>query len=328
MSELAVEVSDFSLWIAAHYGRVPVLDSVSLTVPAGGALGLVGESGSGKSLLTRALIGALPPGCEHAGSVRVAGIDCLAPEPRVRAQLRAVAAPVFQDALVSLSPTRRIGRHFRDVQRNGDGDWRAAATDALRRVALHDTDRVLSAYPHELSGGMRQRALIALALVRNPTVLIADEPTTALDRLVEADVLETLERLRADLGLTLILVSHDLNVARRICDEVAVLYAGQLCEHGPAERVLGDPVHPYTRGLLDAVESLEASTHPLATISGSVPQPLDFPSGCRFATRCPRATEQCARARRLLGGDDVVALCNHPLRGEAASTGEHRGVPS
>jgi oligopeptide/dipeptide ABC transporter ATP-binding protein len=107
-----------------------------------------------------------------------------------------------------------------------------------------------------------------------------------------------------------------------------VLYAGQLCEHGPAERVLGDPVHPYTRGLLDAVESLEASTHPLATISGSVPQPLDFPSGCRFATRCPRATEQCARARRLLGGDDVVALCNHPLRGEAASTGEHRGVPS
>jgi oligopeptide/dipeptide ABC transporter ATP-binding protein len=223
---------------------------------------------------------------------------------------------VFQDALVSLNPTRTIYRHFDDIWRSAQmkprNGARRAAEEALELAALSDIPRVLASYPHELSGGMRQRALIALALLRRPSLLIADEPTSALDRAVEVEVLGTLRRLQRELNLAIILVSHDMDVVTHMCSRIAVLYGGQLCEVGDTREVLARHAHPYTAGLLTAVQSLRDMTRPLGTISGVVPHPSAFPSGCRFRPRCPRGDAECEKERPQIriGGEDV--WCFHP----------------
>jgi peptide/nickel transport system permease protein len=312
-----VRVEGLSVEFPDHYGTVRVLDDVSLTIGRGETLGLVGESGSGKTLLSMAILGLLPSSARVSGRVLVNGIDVREGSKKELALVRgALVAPVFQDALTSLNPNRTILGHFQDVWRSASlgpkSGERDAAAEALRLAALSDVDRVLQSYPHELSGGMRQRALIALALLRRPALLIADEPTTALDRVVEVEVLETLRRLQAELRLSMMLVSHDMDVVRHMCARIAVLYGGQLCELGPTSEVIRLHAHPYTGGLLGAVQSLERRTRPLQTIPGVVPHPADFSAGCRFLPRCDAGGEECRQARpsARVGANQV--WCFHP----------------
>jgi peptide/nickel transport system ATP-binding protein/peptide/nickel transport system permease protein len=313
-----VRVEHLSVWFPRHYGDIPVLDDISFTLGRGETLGLVGESGSGKTLLSQAILGLLPPSAKVVGRIVVAGTDVVgAREKELNAIRGAVAAPVFQDALVSLNPNRTVFGHFKDVWRSArmqprDGA-RVAASEALRLAALPDVTRVLGSYPHELSGGMRQRALIALALFRGPSLLIADEPTTALDRVVEVEVLATLRRLQAELGLSMVLVSHDMEVVSHMCARIAVLYGGQLCELGPTPSVVTGQVHPYTAGLLASVRSLEEVARPLRSIPGVVPHPSNFNAGCRFLPRCPEGGPECLQPRPAVVVGAVEAWCHHPL---------------
>jgi oligopeptide/dipeptide ABC transporter ATP-binding protein len=311
-----VDVRDLCVRFPRLAGDLAVVEGVSFALSAGETLGLVGESGSGKTLVGRALLGHLPASAVASGDVRVAGVDVLRAAPRDLATLRGgVAAAVFQDALVALNPTRTIQGHFVDVWASTgrpQSELRARVEETLEMVALSDAARVLACYPHELSGGMRQRALIALALLRRPAFLVADEPTTALDRVVEDELLTTLERLQSELGLAMLLISHDFAVVRRMCARVAVLYGGQLCEVGPTANVLATRLHPYTDGLFQAVASLAERRRPLTSIPGTVPPPSAFPPGCRFQTRCPRATDACSGPRPRLGVDACEAWCHHP----------------
>jgi peptide/nickel transport system permease protein len=316
-----VQVEGLSVWFPRHYGDVAVIDDVSFKLGFGETLGLVGESGSGKSLLSAAILGLLPASARISGRIMLDGVDVMSADKKQLAALRgSVAAPVFQDALVSLNPNRTIFRHFHDIWRSAgleprDGA-RQAASEALELAALPDIPRVLDSYPHELSGGMRQRALIALALLRRPSLLIADEPTTALDRAVEVEVLGTLKRLQRELGLSIILVSHDMDVVAHMCARIAVLYGGQLCEIGRTAELLARQAHPYTGGLLTAVQSLRQMVRPLGTISGVVPHPSAFGPGCRFRPRCPRGGAECQEQRPQIrvGGEDV--WCFHPSGSE------------
>jgi oligopeptide/dipeptide ABC transporter ATP-binding protein len=309
-------VEDLSVRFPTVYGGVPVLDGIGLTVAKGEALGIVGESGSGKSLLGLAAVGLLPDTAVASGAVRVAGYDMLnlshAQESLVRG---GIVSHIYQDALSALNPNRRIGAHFHDVWRSGtrsDERWREAALEMLDRVALRMPDRILSLYPDQLSGGMRQRVLIALALLRRPSLLIADEPTTALDRSTADEVLTLLNELRQTLGMALILISHDFANVRHACDRVAVVYAGQLCELGRLQAVLAEPIHRYTHALLESVRSLHRGQYPLASIPGVVPTPHGFGSGCRFHGRCPAGTEECLRGRTQVCAPASTGWCVHP----------------
>ncbi len=312
-----VNVEHLSVWFPRHYGQVSVLDDISFSIARGETLGLVGESGSGKTLLSQAALGLLPPSARTSGRILVNGVDVLTASEKQLARIRgAVAAPVFQDALVSLNPNRTIFGHFTDVWRSArmkpQGGAKEAAAQALRLAALTDVSRVLASYPHELSGGMRQRALIALALFRRPALLIADEPTTALDRLVEVDVLATLRGLQRELGLSMILVSHDMDVVSHMCARIAVLYGGQLCELGPTPEVVSRHIHPYTKGLIASVQSLKDRARPLQTIGGVVPHPSSFKPGCRFLSRCPIGGPECQapRPKAVVGSSE--GWCFHP----------------
>jgi peptide/nickel transport system permease protein len=313
-----LSVDELFVRFPSAYGPVSVIDGLSLVVSPGEALGVVGESGSGKSLLGLAAVGLLPPGATATGSVRVAGHDMLnLPATKASMVRGGIVSHIYQDALSALNPNRRIGSHFRDLWRSAgleprDG-WRSAATDMLDRVALRMPDRVLRMYADELSGGMRQRVLIALALFRRPQLLIADEPTTALDRATAEEVLDLLNDLRRTLGMAMILISHDFGIVRHVCDRIAVIYAGQLCEYGTVQALLNAPVHRYTNALLESVRSLRRGQYPLASIPGVVPTPLEFGDGCRFLNRCPAGTDECARGRPLLSSNAHSAWCVHPV---------------
>ena len=313
-----LSVENLSVQFPDSYGQVAVLDNLNLTVSPGESLGVVGESGSGKSLLGLAAVGLLPREAATSGTVRVAGYDMLhlsaAQAPVVRG---GIVSHIYQDALSALNPNRRIGSHFRDVWRSaglkpGDG-WKAAALETLDRVALRMPDRILGLYADQLSGGMRQRVLIALALFRGPKLLIADEPTTALDRSTAGEVLTLLNDLRHTLGMAMILISHDFGNVRVACDRVAVIYAGQLCEYGGIQTLLDLPVHRYTNLLLESVRSLQQGQYPLASIGGVVPTPREFGDGCRFLNRCPAGTEECAQGRDEVSAGSHAAWCTHPV---------------
>jgi peptide/nickel transport system permease protein len=317
-----VVVDDLSVRFPLHYGDTSILDHVSFTLAPGETLGLVGESGSGKTVLGQALLGLLPKTTRITGRINVAGVEVVGAKTKDLTRLRGgTAAPIFQDALVALNPNRTIGGHFADVWKSAhlaSGVWRSAAEKALRQVALRDTGRVLGSYPFELSGGMRQRALIALSILRKPSLLVADEPTTALDRLVEDEVLATLGNLQNELDISIILISHDLEVIRRVCSRTAVLYAGQICEIGPTEEVLSRPLHRYTAGLIGGIRSLKERERPLLTIPGTVPPPQEFGAGCRFTPRCPAATEECSSDRPETKLGTLTAWCHHPLDGSGS----------
>jgi peptide/nickel transport system permease protein len=305
-----LEVKDLSIGFEGRHDGVDIVDGISFDVRPGEVLGLVGESGSGKSLTSLAIMGLEPSGARLRGEIRYDGTELTTlSTKRRRALMGREIAMVYQDALSALNPSLKGGAQLGQLIRRGGT---RTAPDLMRLVGL-DPERTLAAYPHELSGGQRQRVVIAMALSRDPRLIIADEPTTALDVTVQAQVIELLLRLRAELGFALILVSHDLALVSDVSDRVVVMYGGQIVETGVTSTVIGAPAHHYARGLLGSVLSLETGAERLAQIRGVVPSPADFPSGCRFADRCPMATEVCREtAPSLEGVGDHRYACHHP----------------
>ncbi|CAM5745763.1 hypothetical protein STAFG_4258 [Streptomyces afghaniensis 772] len=305
---LAVE--NLAIGFDQRHGGVDIVDGISFEVHPGEVLGLVGESGCGKSLTALAVMGLQPKGARVGGQVRFGGRDLLAEPMRVRRRLLGhEMAMIYQDALSSLNPAMTIRAQLKQVVRRGG---RREPAELLTMVGL-DPERTLRSYPHELSGGQRQRVLIAMALSRDPKLIVADEPTTALDVTVQAQVIELLLRLREELGFALILVSHDLALVADVTDRVAVMYGGQIVEIGVTADLVEAPAHHYTRGLLGSVLSLESAQERMTQIKGVVPSPADFPAGCRFADRCPRASGVCrTTAPALTGTPAHTAACHHP----------------
>lgn len=290
---------------------VPAVRGVCLSVRSGRVLCIIGESGSGKSVTLQATMRLLPePSTRYGGRILVQGEDVLTMRP---AALRALRGPkvsmVFQEPMSALDPVHTIGQLIGEVLRMREGLSRSAARDravqALELVQVPDAARRVDAYPHELSGGLRQRAMIALAIASRPSILLADEPTTALDATVQIQVLLLLRRLQQEMGMALVFVTHDLGVAAEIADDVAVMYAGRLVETGSVAEILRDPRHPYTRALIaSSVHGAEPGSR-LSTIAGAPPDPARLPPGCSFAPRCPSAIAACGQeipSDRRFGG--------------------------
>jgi peptide/nickel transport system ATP-binding protein len=294
MSEPLLEVKDLYVTYRSTRGPIPAVRGVSLHLDAGETLGLAGESGSGKSSMTMALLRLVPVGTKVTGSVTLAGEDVLAMKPgRLRAVRWAEAAIVFQGAQHVLNPVRRIGQQIHEAIEVHSGSNKVA--DLLEQVGITRVRR--NAYPHELSGGQKQRVMIAMALACDPQLLIADEPTTALDVMVQAQVLQLLADLQRDRGLAMIFITHDLSVLSTVADRLAVMYAGRLVETGPAREMLRGAKHPYTKALAAAFPTIgdPASRMAPSGLSGDPPDPAAVPSGCTFHPRCPMASEECTR---------------------------------
>ncbi|MEU3736300.1 dipeptide/oligopeptide/nickel ABC transporter permease/ATP-binding protein [Streptomyces sp. NPDC032198] len=305
-------VSGLTIGFDARHGGVDIVDGISFHVRPGEVLGLVGESGCGKSLTALTVMGLEPKGARIGGQVTFDGAQLTGMPMRTRRRLLGHdMAMIYQDALSSLNPAMTVRAQLKQVVRRGG---RRTAVELLELVGL-DPDRTLRSYPHELSGGQRQRVLIAMALSRDPKLIVADEPTTALDVTVQAQVIQLLLRLREELGFALILVSHDLALVADVTDRVVVMYGGQIVETGVTADLVEAPSHHYTRGLLGSVLSLESTAERLTQIKGVVPSPADFPAGCRFADRCPLASEVCrTTAPQLVGGARHSIACHHPAQ--------------
>jgi peptide/nickel transport system ATP-binding protein len=278
------------------------VDGVDLTVANGATLGLVGESGCGKSVTSLAIMGLLSKqSAEVSGSVSFDGFDLLeAPDETLRDLRGNRLAMIFQEPMTSLNPSFTIGDQIVEtILRHRGGSRRAArarAIELLRRVHIPSPERRIDDYPHRLSGGMRQRVMIAMALACDPKLLIADEPTTALDVTLQAQILELMRELKAASGAAIILITHDLGVVAEVCDEVAVMYAGEIVERAEVDELFASPQHPYTVGLLGSIPRLDRRASHLATIDGMVPNMANPPQGCRFAARCPFVSEVCLKA--------------------------------
>jgi len=283
-----------------HGGEIAAVDGVDLSVPRGRTLGIVGESGCGKSVLSLSVMRLVAhPGRVAAGRVMLEGRDLLTlPNAQMRDVRGSQVAMIFQEPMTSLNPVHTVGFQITEAMRAHDprasnADLRNRAIEALMRVRIPAPTRRFDEYPHQLSGGMRQRVMIAMALACSPKLLIADEPTTALDVTVQAQILDLLRDLQAETGMSIILITHDLGVVAEMADEVAVMYAGRVVERAPAGALFGDPMHPYTLGLLGSVPRLDEERETLLAIDGSVPPPFALPKGCRFHPRCPFAAEAC-----------------------------------
>ncbi|MGW6791723.1 dipeptide/oligopeptide/nickel ABC transporter permease/ATP-binding protein [Streptomyces chartreusis] len=305
---LAVE--NLAIGFENRHNGVDIVDGISFEVQPGEVLGLVGESGCGKSLTALAVMGLEPKGARVRGHVRFNQRQLVGEPMRVRRKLLGhEMAMIYQDALSSLNPAMTIRSQLGQVVRRGG---RRGPHELLTLVGL-DPERTLRSYPHELSGGQRQRVLIAMALSRDPKLIVADEPTTALDVTVQAQIIELLLRLREELSFALVLVSHDLALISDVTDRVVVMYGGQIVETGVTADLVEAPAHHYTRGLLGSVLSLESAQERMTQIKGVVPSPADFPAGCRFADRCPLASEVCRTTAPALAGTPThTAACHHP----------------
>jgi peptide/nickel transport system ATP-binding protein len=320
-AEALLRIEDLRVGFDTRDGLVQAVDGVSWSVAAGRTLGIVGESGCGKTVAAMTAMGLVSGSrVRTSGRVLLDGEDLLAASPERLRRLRGDAiAMVFQDPLSALHPLLRVGAQIEEALRaHRSGVSRAAARaraiELLEQVALPDARRRVDAYPHELSGGMRQRALIAMALVNEPRVLIADEPTTALDVTVQRQILALLRRLRDELGMAMVLITHDLGVVAETADEVAVMYAGEIVERAPVAALFAAPRHPYTWGLLRSVPRLDAPAGAeLVPIPGRPPSLVDPPSGCRFHPRCPYVRERHREVRPPLepvpGASDHRVAC-------------------
>jgi oligopeptide/dipeptide ABC transporter ATP-binding protein len=304
-SEPLLRVADLRVTFDSPAGAVPAVRGVSLDVFSGDALAIVGESGSGKSVSMLALLGLLP-GADVRGSARFHGVELIGmPAAEIRRLRGAKVSMIFQDPMTSLNPVLTVGEQLSMVMRAHDPHLskRAAApraVDLLDRVAIPQAARRSRSYAHELSGGMRQRVMIAMAIANDPELLIADEPTTALDVTVQAQIMELLADLRREQHLSLVLITHDLGVVAGAADRVAVMYAGRIVEHGDVGPLFADPGHPYTRGLLECLPRLDARHEVRASIPGLPVTPLTLPPGCPFAPRCRFVQPACHETEPVL----------------------------
>lgn len=296
-----LEVGDLSVEFATDAGVVRAVDRVSFSVAEGETLGIVGESGCGKTVTSLALMGLIPspPGRVLEGSsIRLRGRELVGAGEKVLRSLRGnEMGMIFQEPMTSLNPVFTVGSQIAEsLQRHRGMRKREALSRAeglLREVGIPEPARRIHEYPHQLSGGMRQRVMIAMALACEPALLIADEPTTALDVTIQAQILALLAELRERRGMSVLLITHDLGVVAEVCDRVVVMYAGQVVESGPVAEIFREPRHPYTRGLLASLPRLDRPGTRLVPIPGMVPGPGDWPAGCRFAPRCPHAWDRC-----------------------------------
>lgn len=299
MSE-TLEVADLNLVLDAAGRRLHVVRSMNLTLRKSEVLGLIGKSGSGKTMAGMSLLRLEPEGAEiTATRLRLGQTDLLtASRNELRSLRGSRIAMIFQDPVGAFNPAKRIGWHVREVlRRRSVRSWRHAALERLAEVDITDADRVLAAYPHQLSGGMLQRVLIALVLAAEPQVIIADEPTTNLDNIVERQILHLFRRLKHSHGAAFIFITHDMSVAAALSDRIAVMYAGEIVESGPVRDVFDDPKHPYTIALVRTARALGRGADRLPEIAGELPELTRQPQGCAFALRCPQRMTPCGLRR-------------------------------
>ena len=325
MTEL-LRVENLRTYFATSKGMLRAVDGVDLEIPQGGTLGVVGESGSGKSVTALSVMRLVdqPGRIEPGSKILFEGRDLATLGERELGRIRGNdIAMIFQEPMTSLNPVFTVGNQIAEAVRLHQGlgkkDATARAVELMQLVGIPSAERRVNDHPHQMSGGMRQRVMIAMALSSDPKLLIADEPTTALDVTVQAQILELMKELRERLGMAIMLITHDLGVVAEMVDEVAVMYAGRVVERGPVEEIFSSPQHPYTEALLESIPLLGMRyTDRLKAIRGTVPNPLEWPLGCRFAPRCDYAFEKCiARDPPLLPvepQESACWLCEHGRR--------------
>ena len=319
VAEPLMQVSDLAVSFPSHGGRIRAVGGISYALQRGETLTVLGESGSGKSVGLKALMGLLPDYAAVSGSVRINGTDILTLPPKQMDKLSGTAVSmIFQEPMAALDPVYTIGEQISETIMQHEGvDKRQArkrALDMLEHVRIPSAARRMENFPHEMSGGMRQRAMIALALACSPSVLLADEPTTALDVTVQIQILVLLRQLQQELGMAMVFVTHDVGVAAEISDRVAVMYAGRFVETGTVRDVLRDPRHPYTAGLLDSTVHGAMRGTPLNTVAGSPPSMAQLPPGCAFTPRCRFAVSQCRLDPPVLRPKpEVTVRCIHDV---------------
>ena len=319
---ITLSVRELSTSFFSEKGEVKAVDHVSFDVPHGSIVGLVGESGCGKSMTARSVMKLLKyPGKIVGGEILLEGRDLVPLSERDMSLIRGEEiAMIFQEPMTSLNPVTPVGKQVQEAilqhRKISREEAKKKVLHMLETVGISEPEKRYRCYPHELSGGLRQRVMIAMAMICRPKLLIADEPTTALDVTVEAQILELLRELRDTIGTSIILISHNLGVIAQLCDYVYVMYAGQVVEHAPVLELFDHPSHPYTQGLMDSVRSLRRGDERLSTIPGTVPNLLRLPQGCRFAPRCPMAREDCRRCPPELSpvGDRHLVRCPYAGR--------------
>ncbi|HWG01026.1 MAG TPA: ABC transporter ATP-binding protein [Trebonia sp.] len=309
-AEPLLEVRDLHTYFRTGRGLVRAVNGVSFTVPAGGSVGIVGESGSGKSVASLSVMGLVAqPGYIAAGSITFKGRELTKlPDKAMRDIRGRDIGFVFQDPMTALNPVYRVGAQVAEALRaHQKVDKRAAlerATAMFRHVGIPAPEQRVHDYPNNLSGGMRQRVVIAMAMINEPDLLILDEPTTALDATVQAQILDLIADVRARVNTSVLLITHDIGVVKQVCSEIIVMYGGKVMERGPTARIVAEPRHPYTIGLLGSLPSPEMRGQRLKMIPGSVPSPLNMPPGCPFASRCDKVMDACAEMPELKTLDD------------------------
>jgi oligopeptide/dipeptide ABC transporter ATP-binding protein len=323
VNDALIELRDVAVTLPISGDMRTVLHDISFAIAPGEALGLVGESGSGKSMTARAIARLLPPGAASSGSVEYAGGDVNSLKGAALRTYRAEVAMVFQDPRAHINPVRRIGDFMTEALRTNHGvskpDAVAKSVSLLGEVGIADGTRRLEQYPHELSGGLLQRVMIATALLTEPRLLLADEPTTALDVTTQADVMAILDDLRRERGMAMLFITHDLELASAVCDRTAVMYAGQIVEERVSAMLHDDPLHPYTAGLVAARPRIDGDVARLAAIPGRPRSAFEAPPGCAFADRCAHVEDACHSARPSLDAcEDGLVRCRR--------SGELRGV--
>ncbi|PWI57630.1 ABC transporter ATP-binding protein [Sulfoacidibacillus thermotolerans] len=294
-----LEVSGVTTSFKTANGFLPAIEDVSFTIKKGETLGIVGESGCGKSVTSLSIMQLLTAnGKIERGSIRFNGRELVGLKDNEMRKVRGNdIAMIFQEPMTSLNPVHKIGRQIGESLRihkgYGKAQARAKAIELLKLVGIPRAEEIVDEYPHRLSGGMRQRVMIAIAMACNPQLLIADEPTTALDVTIQAQILDLMRKLKAELDMSIMLITHDLGVVAEMCDRVVVMYAGKVVEQGNVKDIFRNPSHPYTVGLLSSIPRLEGRQERLSSIPGNVPSLELMPAGCRFASRCPHATQRC-----------------------------------
>lgn len=324
-AETLLKVDNLKVSFKTYAGEVQSVRGINFEVKKGECLGIVGESGCGKSVTSQAIMQLLktPPAMYKEGSIIFEGEDLLKKSEKEMQKVRGNSiSMIFQDPMTSLNPTQKIGKQIAEVLREhkniSKAEAYAQAEKMLELVSMPEPKKRMNQYPHEFSGGMRQRAMIAMALACHPKLIIADEPTTALDVTVQAQILELLQKVQKEIGMSIIMITHDLGVVAKMCDRVAVMYAGQIVEQGSVDAIFNRPSHPYTKGLLSAVPSMEMDrSKALTTIPGTPPDLFAPPAGCGFYARCNKAMKVCQNhmPQMQVIDEELTSACwlNHPM---------------